>query len=121
MFFFVYGTLKIGHSNNYLVAENGMYLGDGVTVDEKWSLYSNTVFPAAWYGDGPVGIYGQVWSPQDGYEKETLADLDFLEGYPRFYARKLVDIQVGINTMECYMYHISRKPEGSIHLTRGVF
>lgn len=82
----VYGTLKRGFGNHYLL-EGSQYLGD---AEVNAAMYSMGGFPAIILG-GDSTIKGEVYEV-DGV---TLRQLDSLEGYPGWYDRELVDTPYG--------------------------
>lgn len=100
---FVYGTLKRGKSNHSILqnadflvtteTRDGYCLGNvgfpyafpsGVTPDE----YKNLLFP----------VRGEVFKIAD---QDTFQALDWLEGYPWHYNRKIVEVAAG---MKAWMY-----------------
>ena len=93
---FVYGTLKDGYSNNYLL-EQSRLIGEAVTPAE-YTMHSVGAFPAVSEG-GETAIVGEVWDV-DG---ETFRRLDQLEGYPEFYDRRVINTTRG----EAWMYYIN--------------
>lgn len=78
MITFVYGTLKRGYWNHYLL-KGSEYLGPSVTY-EKYALY-NFKYPFAVHSDNEeegklcLPVLGEVYS----IDRETLKDLDALE------------------------------------------
>jgi len=85
---FVYGTLKEGHYNNYLLVR-GKKLGEAMTL-QPFVLY-NCGFPIAveHSEDAPLlPVMGEVWE----VDAETLLRLDRLEGHPDWYERKKVSV-----------------------------
>ncbi len=75
---FVYGTLKTGQGNHWIIegckGMRGMAPG--------MSMHAGTAFPFAMRGDGV--IKGELYEVDDA----KLAELDRLEGHPRFYHRE---------------------------------
>lgn len=81
---FVYGTLLSGERNNYLLADSERR---GKEVVSGFSLVDLGSFPACVEdSESEISIIGEVWEISD----KTLRQLDYLEGYPGFYNRKLV-------------------------------
>ena len=72
---FVYGTLKKGNSNNYLLGDSKL-LGEAET-EEKYTLYSNGHFPIL-ATQGEKSVIGEVYEVTD---KEVFDDICTLEGY----------------------------------------
>lgn len=89
---FVYGTLKQGYGNHRLLTE-AEKLGTAIVQDV--TLY-DMGFPVAIDSDGDF-VTGEVYRVDD---EETMQRLDWLEGYPSFYDRKLVDTEHG----QAWMY-----------------
>lgn len=96
---FVYGTLKKGNSSRGLDrwSLGANFIGDAVTSLNKFTLYDLGAFPAVGL-NGEDYIAGEVWS----VDKDTLDDLDKIEGYPDFYNRIRVDTTKG----EAWMYYM---------------
>jgi gamma-glutamylaminecyclotransferase len=83
---FVYGTLKNGHGNHYLL-EDAEYLGRCV-VRGKFHMVDLTYYPGVVRRDGDVQpILGEVYR----VDEQQLAALDMLEGHPNFYRREKVE------------------------------
>lgn len=90
---FVYGTLKSGYGNNYLVAD-GQFLGKAVTLRPYILWHSG--FPIATHNDEIANRLGLKMLPIIGEVYEVndsqLARTDSLEGHPRWYVRQPVDV-----------------------------
>lgn len=84
----VYGTLRKGYWNHSLI-EKTKFIGKTKT-DPKWAMHISS-------GQFPVLIPGSNSIVVEVYDvnKETLARLDMLEGYPNFYNRKLIKTEYG--------------------------
>lgn len=127
MYFFVYGTLKLGNNLAAILAESAMYITDAVTVNPKWSLYTNGTYPTAVFDGLSHGIYGQVWEyttfPDDPDPQGLRAELDYIEGYPTLFDRKLVTVNNSTRSFECTMYFLALELNLNIWspLERGVF
>lgn len=86
---FVYGSLKKGYGNHYLLTQGGaVYLGEQVITGE-YRLIDFGWYPGLVRLDGgePVDVHGEVYE----VSTETLAAMDLLEGHPTFYCRSKVD------------------------------
>jgi gamma-glutamylcyclotransferase (GGCT)/AIG2-like uncharacterized protein YtfP len=90
---FVYGTLKVGFGNNYLLAA-GTYVGKAVT-EPKYTMYSAGHFPYVRIG-GSQKIQGEVFEVNE----VTVRQLDQLEQHPNWYKRQVVQTSLG----EAWMY-----------------
>ena len=98
---FVYGTLKKGFPNSHIM-KNSKFLGTGETVD-KMQMHScvNKQFPFVIDSDKKSNIRGEAYLIDDDTEK----DLDYLEGVPNLYIRKIKDIKLDTgNTVQALMY-----------------
>lgn len=127
MYFFVYGTLKLGNPLSGAMLDSAIYITDAITVDPNWSLYTNGQYPTAALDGLSRGIYGQVWeyitSPDDPDPKGLIAELDYIEGYPTLFNRKLVMVKNSTRHFECTMYFLSSKLNTNIWslLDKGIF
>lgn len=85
---FVYGTLKSGYGNHhYMKRAGGEFLGESSVQDLKIYNYCSH-FPVVAEGEGGR-VYGEVYKVKD------MGPLDALEGYPRFYDRKVFQTSYG--------------------------
>lgn len=94
----VYGTLRKGFSNHRLL-EHSKFLGETKT-DAAFTMFTSYRVP--WISNG-----GETKITIEVYEidSQTLEQLDWLEGYPSFYNRKLIDTEFG----EAWVYFIDYK------------
>jgi len=92
---FVYGTLKKGFRNHYLL-QNAKFLCDYRLSGFVMGTFNND-FPFIIRKDGIV--YGELYE----ITPEILEDLDILEGHPDFYVRILIND----GTHEFYIYVMS--------------
>ena len=99
---FVYGSLKKNFGNHVLL-QNSKYLGEGVTLKPQYSMVNLGSFPGV-YINGSGYIRGEAYE----IDQPTLVRLDILEGEGNFYSRRKVDIKVGDDIHECYMYVLLR-------------
>lgn len=82
---FVYGTLKKGHGNNWLLGASPL-LGEALSIHE-YDLYDGG-FPYAVHisnsgTGGTTKIWGEIYTVND----YVLKQLDGLEGHPNWYER----------------------------------
>ena len=105
---FVYGTLKHGLHNHYLL-EHSEFVGTGWTVD-KYALYQDGIHYVV--KDEPVScIQGEVYSVDD----ETLEALDRLENHPLWYCREQVAVSMGSTSEELIAWlYFNQTPEGRL-------
>jgi len=109
---FVYGTLKKGYMNNYLLAD-ATYIDDAVTKGNKWGMDNYIYYPAVFPDTSRTAgyIYGEIWE----IDKSILSNLDRLEGYPSFYTRSIIKVvDTDGKEHEAIMYHYAHKPANSI-------
>lgn len=109
---FVYGTLKKGQSNNYLL-EGAEFLGEYRTPP-KYSLYSLGQYPAMSVKDLGVAVLGEVYQ----VDTKTLGLLDLLEGVPDLYKR--ITMSCG-KYGKCHVYVMDNIPARARVLIRGVW
>ena len=79
---FVYGSLRKGFHNHYLLERSTILHDDAVITGTMASLGG---FPCV-TTEGNNQIHGEIYEVDD----PTLADLDRLEGHPSFYCREVV-------------------------------
>lgn len=82
---FVYGTLRKGFGNHYLLKE-AEFVGFAKTK-EKYTMYER-VIPFVSKDRKTSQIVGEVYLVDDN----TLSRLDHLEGHPYWYYREMIDI-----------------------------
>lgn len=92
---FVYGTLKRGYHNHYIL-ENSKFVKDH-TLSRKFLMLDSGAYPVLLNADIEYSGYpvGEVYEVDD----ETMARLDRLEAVGKLYDRKVVDgffVYVGI-------------------------
>jgi len=85
---FVYGTLRTGEPNHYLLDDRAL-VGQ-VCTEPAFELVSLGAFPAMVAG-GATAVVGEVYE----VDPVTLAALDRLEGHPRFYQRRPIRLADG--------------------------
>ena len=87
---FVYGTLK-QHQPNFAIIKNGVFCGVGrLPKSNNFRMVSMGSFPALIEAGNntPQEINGEIWDVDD----ESFKNVDYLEGYPTFYAREQFNI-----------------------------
>lgn len=99
---FVYGTLKEGRSNHRLLAHTEP-LGEGATVENYYMIGHGVpyVFPG-----GDKKVLGEVYQLPD---EDTLEALDWLEGHPHHYCRKVIPVLVGDKVIDCWCYLMAQE------------
>lgn len=98
---FVYGTLKKGYHNHFMLKDS-KFMGTGVIDDH--TLIDSPYYPYAIERKGSE-VFGQVYK----VTKETMKRLDMLEGYPEYYNKKKVKATIGKRKHNTYVYYISNK------------
>ncbi|MBR9909640.1 MAG: gamma-glutamylcyclotransferase [Gammaproteobacteria bacterium] len=105
---FVYGSLKRGGHNHYLL-QTSVCMGEWRTR-ELFSLYDLGPFPAVCL-EGGSRISGEVYQVSPG----TMADLDALEGYPGWYQRTQIDTCYG----RAWIYYLQSAPADGVLIDCG--
>ena len=95
MFFFVYGTLKRGYGNNRLLQE-AKFIGEAISVEDNYVMWGNgfpllAIAPEKHLDAGQVK--GEIWEVPDD-AKQTIQNIDDLEGHPHWYERKERDFRM---------------------------
>mgnify|MGYP001572222144 CR=1 FL=1 len=109
-FIFVYGTLKQGKGNNYLLCNDTFLKEDTV----KGRMYNLGNYPAVTYGDDI--IHGELWR----ISKHSLLKLDRLEGVPYLYQRIKTKTSDGRIVWIYIQGHLSL-PERAKYLPSGIW
>ena len=94
---FVYGSLREGLGNHALL-ENSVKLGE-FRLELPYAMYSLGGYPALVVDEAVNLITGEVYE----IDQPTFERLDWLEGYPRYYDRTLIDTPLG----QAWMYFIN--------------
>lgn len=111
---FVYGTLRRGDGNHWVLNNNGkepaIFLGEAITAGRMVEAGYPIILPPT--GDGQI-IVGEVWK----VTKTTLAALDRMESHPDMYERKATIVHIGgegTQRMEnAWAYWIGRRTQES--------
>ena len=101
---FVYGTLRIAHSNHHLLKDAYSY-GVGST-ESSYSMYLISGYPYVTSSETRYPIVGELYAVDD----DTLETLDRMEGHPRYYVRRETAVIVGEEHYVAWMYF--RDPQG---------
>ncbi len=101
MRFAVYGTLRRGFHNNYILGP-ATFLGTGKTVD-KTTMYTNGVFRIMSLTKPTFEAVVEVYEVDDDTTKMRL---DRLEGYPEWYNRTVIPVQLESGeVVDAWIYH----------------
>lgn len=100
----VYGTLKRGQCNNYLLGRS-TFLGESFTRPE-YTMY-DIGCPYISHG-GKTSIKIEVYEVND----YTMSLLDRLEGYPHFYNRTEIETEFG----PAWIYYIDTKNTDDLYM-----
>ncbi|QDP48523.1 MAG: putative gamma-glutamylcyclotransferase [Prokaryotic dsDNA virus sp.] len=95
----VYGTLKKGYGNYYAYLTNAKHLGRGTTKDKYPLVVSGLPYLVDEKGRGH-NVVVDVFKVSDA----QLQRVDQLEGHPRWYKRKQIDIKLKNRTLKCWIY-----------------
>lgn len=102
---FVYGTLKKGFRANHLLAKSSF-------VSEAKSILPfsmvGTGFPQAYLDTKGHPVKGEIYE----ITEETLLTLDYYEGYPGFYSRKVFPFEAPEGNTTAVMYYIDHPVTG---------
>lgn len=79
---FVYGTLKNGYGNHYLLRDSA-FLGKGTTIEDHFTMFDGG-FPYV-INEGRFHVRGEVYEVNN---ERVMESLDRLEGVPTHYQRK---------------------------------
>jgi gamma-glutamylaminecyclotransferase len=83
---FVYGSLKKGFHNSELL-EDAVFLGEFKTKD-YFKMLDLGSYPAIYFDEEGFRVRGELYEIDEDMQRQ----LDYLEGYPKFYNRKEVDL-----------------------------
>jgi len=99
---FVYGSLKSGGDIRGLnqFGDGAAIIGKTRTKYPDYEMVDLGAFPGVFL-NGDNFIEGEVWE----VDKETMQDLDAIEGYPNFYNRQEIYTELG----KANMYYLDRK------------
>lgn len=108
MLAFVYGTLKQGFGNNYIINKENSYKGVDKVKDH--TLILSTGFPYMIPAEG-LSVQGELYE----VDEDTIKMLDALEGFPHHYQKKFIRTEEGniaftyyIDIEEATEYTLSR-------------
>ena len=94
---FVYGTLRNGFHNHFIMNPT-FNLGKGLTK-EKYAMYESGI-PFLVEDEPLVRITGELYM----VDQTTFEILDILEGHPKWYTRKKVDVIVEGEDHKAWVY-----------------
>jgi len=105
MYIFVYGTLKQGFHNHYLL-EDAEFICEATTKEKYPMVKTKGHFPYLLNKKG-VGhnIQGEVYRIND----TTLMMLDILEGYPEHYTREFMEVLSKGITLKALVYFLNEE------------
>lgn len=91
---FVYGTLKMGHSNHKIIGRHmpneAVFLGR-CSIRGPYTLVNLGYYPGVIQNKGELTVKNEVWGEVYRINEEILTHLDILEGNGHFYTRDKVD------------------------------
>jgi len=94
---FVYGTLRKGQYNHYLL-DKARFIKD--TRVDGFQMFSRGFFPFLYEGEG--SIVAELYE----INQRIFFSLDLLEGYPHHYQRKIVS---DVNGDEAWIYYFENR------------
>jgi gamma-glutamylcyclotransferase (GGCT)/AIG2-like uncharacterized protein YtfP len=97
----VYGTLKKGESNHYLLKDS-TFVAEGIT-NEEYDMVSMGSFPSIISGGKIIKV--EIYE----VDEATLKRLDQLEGHPHFYRRDKVEVFNNGITYSPYIYKVVKE------------
>ncbi len=116
---FVYGTLKQGFSNHVLLKHSKL-VGQGATQN-RYAMYRSGI-PFVSQKERVSTISGEVYE----VNKNTLHNLDILEGHPNWYRRIKTPIDIinktgDIKTINAWLYFNEEIPEQAELIKSGIY
>ena len=100
----VYGTLKRGFYNHYLL-KISEFLGTGISQNRF--ILGNYSYPAVVKGDEGAPVEVEIYE----VDEKTMRNLDYLEGYPTFYTRSKEKFKLNGREVEAFIYHLPKERE----------
>jgi gamma-glutamylcyclotransferase (GGCT)/AIG2-like uncharacterized protein YtfP len=94
---FVYGTLRKGFSNHFIMKPT-YRVGSGLTKKE-YAMYSHGI-PFLVENEQVSKITGELYI----VDETTFDILDILEGHPKWYTRKVVDVNILGEEHQAWVY-----------------
>lgn len=110
---FAYGTLKRSHGNHRQL-EGATFIGEAITV-ASYALHVDGL-PMVDRSNAVSPIHGELYLVDDA----TFADLDRLEGHPRFYRRFLTRVCLVDGTVKAAWMYFGNHPSGPI-ISSGLY
>lgn len=109
MYIFVYGTLKEGFHNHYLL-EDAEFICEATTKEKYPMVNTEEYFPYLLNKKGEGhNIQGEVYR----INKAILAMLDVLEGYPEHYTRETIEVLSKGITLKALVYFLNEELDHS--------
>jgi len=105
---FVYGTLRQGHNNHYLL-DTSRWLDYSVTIN-KYAMFEQGI-PFVSKKIKLTPIIGEVYEVSD----DVLKWLDMLEGHPNAYKREKIDVKLNFTNevVKAWLYFYPN-PKGTV-------
>jgi len=100
--FFVYGTLRNGYGNNRLL-EDEEFIGEAITAN-KYTMMASGI-PYVFKMPETSFIEGELWQ----VKKESIPNIDSLEGHPNWYRRELIKVNIGKQQFDAWIYFMQGK------------
>jgi gamma-glutamylcyclotransferase (GGCT)/AIG2-like uncharacterized protein YtfP len=115
---FVYGTLKKGYGNNYLL-DDATFISQAETVD-NYALFDMGAYPAITTAiPGDSTVKGEVYE----VNKNVMNNLDYLENYPDLYDRSCISVILKETGMKvnAWTYHMKGKCKRGTLIEGGIW
>lgn len=100
---FVYGTLKRGMSNAQFIPNYTIKKSQKATTTGTLYYVRSGAFPCLKLR-GNNTIHGELYTIEKRWWKQTLRDMDMLEGYPTLYDRKIIEVETENGKDRCWTY-----------------
>lgn len=115
-----YGTLITGQGNHHcMIAAEGVSLGLGKTVENCDMFGRTSGFPMLSLTKQDHGIPAVV-EVFETHERGLLGPLDCLEGYPRFYDRSIIEVELDSGEkVKAWIYHIEDRASYGAPIMNG--
>ena len=96
----VYGSLRKGLHNHRVLGTDRDLIGEGIV--KGFGMYSLGAYPALSREGTHTDVVVELYHVTD----KSMVDLDRLEGFPKYYTRKLCPILIGGETVPAWVYYM---------------
>ena len=109
----VYGSLRKGLHNHLVLGKDPDFIGEGIV--KGFGMYSLGMYPALTREGKHTDVVVEIYHVSD----KSMIDLDRLEGYPRYYTRKICPISVCGETVPAWVYYMKEEQDESQFVSSG--